>query len=78
VREEETLTTMKVKGMSCEHCVRSVTQALERLDGLRNVQVDLEKGVVRFENIKGVGNDQVIEAITEAGYEVEPTSTVST
>ncbi|MCX8119095.1 MAG: cytochrome b/b6 domain-containing protein, partial [Desulfobacterota bacterium] len=35
VREEETLTTLKVKGMSCEHCVRSVTQALERLDGLR-------------------------------------------
>lgn len=59
-----------VKGMSCQHCVNTVTKALNQLDGIQNVQVDLEKGEVRYENIKKVANEQIIKAITNAGYEV--------
>ena len=62
--------TAKVKGMSCNHCVMSVTKALTNLDGIQNVQVDLQKGEVRFDNRKAVALDKIEKAITDAGYEV--------
>ena len=43
---------LKVKGMSCQHCVMSVTKALNRLEGIKNVQVDLARGEVQFDNTK--------------------------
>jgi len=61
---------MKVKGMSCQHCVMSVTKALNQLDGVKNIQVDLEKGEVRFDNIKEVAFSRINKAIEDAGYEV--------
>lgn len=63
-------TTLKVKGMSCQHCVMSVTKALGQLDGVRNVQVDLAKGEVRFDNTKEVATGKIEKAIADAGYEV--------
>ena len=63
---------LKVKGMSCHHCVMSVTKALNQLDGVKNIQVDLEKGEVRFDNIKEVASDRIEKTISEAGYEVVP------
>lgn len=70
--KEKIMTTLKVKGMSCQHCVMSVTKALGKVEGVQNVQVDLENGEVRFENTKAVATDQIIKAITDAGYEVVP------
>jgi copper chaperone len=61
---------LKVKGMSCQHCVMSVTKALNQLDGVKNVQVDLAKGEVRFDNTKNIKSDQIQKAITDAGYQV--------
>ncbi len=61
---------LKVKGMSCQHCVMSVTKALNQLDGIKNVQIDLAKGEVRFDNTKSVASDRIQKAITDAGYEV--------
>jgi copper chaperone len=61
---------LKVKGMSCQHCVMSVTKALSQLDGVKNVQVDLAKGEVRFDNTKNVATDRIQKAISDAGYEV--------
>ncbi|MBM4307088.1 MAG: copper ion binding protein [Deltaproteobacteria bacterium] len=66
---------LKVKGMSCQHCVMSVTKALSQLDGVKNVQVDLAKGEVRFDNIKAVASTQIEKAIVDAGYEVVPFQT---
>jgi copper chaperone len=63
-------TTLKVKGMSCQHCVMSVTKALGQLDGIKNVQVDLAKGEVRFDNTKEVASNRIEKAISDAGYEV--------
>jgi copper ion binding protein len=68
--QEEKMTILKVKGMSCQHCVMSVTKVLGKLEGVQNVQVDLEKGEVRFDNIKGVAAEQIAKAIVDAGYEV--------
>jgi copper chaperone len=61
---------MKVKGMSCQDCVMSVTEALNQLDGIQNIQVDLQKGEVRFDNTRGVASDRISKAIQEAGYQV--------
>ena len=61
---------LKVKGMSCQHCVISVTKALSQLEGIKNVQVDLAKGEVRFDNTKQVASNRIEKAIEDAGYEV--------
>ncbi len=63
---------LKVKGMSCQHCVMSVKKALGKVEGIQNVDVDLEKGEVRFENTKSVALSQVERAIEDAGYQVVP------
>jgi copper chaperone len=64
------VTTLKVKGMSCQHCVMSVTKALGQLEGIKNVQVDLSKGEVRFDNTETVASNRIEKAIVDAGYEV--------
>jgi len=63
-------TILKVKGMSCQHCVMSVTKALNQLEGIKNVQVDLAKGEVQFDNTKAIAAHQIEKAIEEAGYKV--------
>lgn len=61
---------LKVKGMTCHHCAMSVTKVLTRLEGIQDVQVDLEKGEVRFENPNAVTPGRIQKAIEEAGYQV--------
>ncbi len=61
---------LKVKGMSCQHCVMSVKKALGKVEGIQNVDVDLEKGEVRFENTQSVALTHVEKAIQDAGYEI--------
>jgi len=61
---------LEVKGMTCHHCVMSVTKALSKLEGIQNVQIDLQKGEVRFENTKSVASDRIKKTIEEAGYQV--------
>lgn len=61
---------VKVKGMSCQHCVMSIKKALNQLDGIQNVNVDLQKGEVQFDNTKALAPNQIEKAIQDAGYEV--------
>ncbi len=63
-------TIFKVKGMTCQHCVMSVKKALGKLEGIQGIDVDLQRGEVRFDNTKGVASDLVKKVIKEAGYEV--------
>ncbi len=63
---------IKVKGMSCQHCVMSVTKALGQLEGIKNVQVDLAKGEVRFDNTKEIASGRIEKAVADAGYQVIP------
>lgn len=72
IPKEETMTILKVKGMSCQHCVLAVTKALEQLEGIQNIQVDLAAEEVRFNNIGAVPMEQIEKAIAEAGYEIIP------
>ena len=64
------VSVVKVKGMSCQHCVMSVTKALGKLEGLQNAKVDLQKGEVSYDNLKGIVPDRIEKAIEDAGYQV--------
>jgi len=61
---------LKVKGMSCNHCVMSVTKALSQLEGIKNVKVDLQKGEVSYDNTKGVAHERIEKAVEGAGFQV--------
>ena len=63
------MATIKTKGMSCNHCVMAVTRALDEIEAIKNVKVDIAKGEAIFEG-KPVDMDLVREKIKEAGYEV--------
>ncbi len=59
-----------VSGMSCDHCVNSVTSELTRLDGVTNVAVDLGTGRVDVTSERPLALAEVRSAIDEAGYEL--------
>jgi copper chaperone len=63
-----TMATVKIKGMSCMHCVGSTKDALQKLPGIENVSVDLEKGEATYEG--EVSLETVKKAITAIGFEV--------
>jgi copper ion binding protein len=71
-KKEETImvSVLKVKGMSCQHCVMSVTKALSKLEGVQNVKVDLQKGEVQYDNTKGIAPDKIVTTVEDAGYQV--------
>lgn len=62
--------SIKIKGMSCQHCVMAVTKALGALDGIQNVQVDLKTGVATYDEAKPVDAKVVADAVKKAGYDV--------
>jgi copper chaperone len=58
-----------VQGMSCGHCVKAITQALQAKDPAASVRVDLAAGEVGVES--ALTTEQVIAAITEEGYDAK-------
>ncbi len=63
--------SVKIKGMSCQHCVMAVTKALEAIEGIKNVSVDLNTGKATYEEIKPLDAAVIALAIKKAGYDVE-------
>lgn len=62
--------TITIKGMTCQHCVMAVTKALDEIEGIENVTVDLEKGEAVFDETVPVSMEIVEEQIRNAGYEI--------
>jgi len=62
--------TIKVKGMSCQHCVASVTKALSEIDGVSDVNVNLEAGEATFSEDSPMSEDTIKDAIARIGFEV--------
>jgi copper ion binding protein len=64
-------TTLKIQGMTCNHCVMRVAKALKATAGVQDAQVDLQKGqaVVTYDEAK-VSLDKLSFAVVEAGYKV--------
>jgi len=64
------MTTIKIKGMSCNHCVMAVQKALSAIEGVKNVNVDLQKGEATFDETTPVDMNTLREAVAKAGYQV--------
>ncbi|MGA2401180.1 MAG: heavy metal-associated domain-containing protein [Syntrophobacteraceae bacterium] len=62
--------TVRIKGMSCQHCVKAVKKALEEIEGISGVAVDLATGEATFEETRPVDGDLLREKIKKAGYEL--------
>lgn len=62
------MATIQIKGMSCQHCVASVTKALEELPGISDVQVNLDSGEALYQG--EVDEQKIRQAIDNIGFEV--------
>lgn len=61
--------TLTIDGMHCEHCAMSVTQRLNRIDGV-SAQVKLSKGRATVSCDRQVDNSTLKSAVEQAGYRV--------
>ena len=57
-----------VTGMTCSHCVASVTEEVQEIAGVTDVSVDLASGGVRVTSEQPVSDADVRAAVEEAGY----------
>jgi copper ion binding protein len=60
--------TYDVAGMTCDHCVRAVTEEVTALEGVCHVDVDLASGQVKVTTLEPVPVTKIREAVAEAGY----------
>jgi copper chaperone len=61
---------LKVAGMTCDHCVRSVADAVHSVEPAAQVKVSLENSEVEVSG--ATKPEPVIAAIVDAGYDAEP------
>lgn len=59
-----------VTGMTCGHCASSVTEQIQRIDGVRDVAVDLATGAITVTADRPVPIEVVTMAVNEAGYQL--------
>jgi len=60
--------TFTVTGMTCGHCVASVTEEVSEIAGVENVDIDLATGSVTITSSQPLEDDAVRAAVEEAGY----------
>lgn len=63
-------TTYTVSGMTCGHCVSSVTEEITELSGVTNVAVRLDSDTVTVTSTRELDHDDVAKAVAEAGYQL--------
>ena len=62
----------RVDGMTCDHCVRAVSDEIGALPGVIDVTVDLSSGAVTVTSSSPVPPHAIAEAVDEAGYALAP------
>jgi len=68
INEDTPMIELQIKGMSCRHCVKAVTDALSAVAGVSAVEsVELESGVAVVQGSAAV--DDLVAAVKQAGYE---------
>jgi copper chaperone len=65
-----TTRTYRVTGMTCDHCVRAVTQEISAIDAVTDVRVELASGEVTVTSAHPVSDADLAAAVDEAGYEL--------
>jgi copper chaperone len=69
---QDTETLLVVEGMTCGSCVRHVRAALDEVDGVRAVDVNLAKGQVTVQHEANASVGQMVDALRDAGYDSAP------
>ena len=66
-----TTKTLKIQGMTCNHCVMRVAKALKAVPGVQDAKVDLQKAeaAVTYDEVK-VAPEKLSVAVVDAGYKV--------
>ena len=62
---------IKIEGMSCGHCSASVTKALKALGGVKDAQVNLRDKEAVVETDGSVTDENLVQAVKDAGFEVK-------
>jgi copper chaperone CopZ len=62
--------TIEITGMTCQHCVRAATEALQAVPGVTRVEVDLASGLARVDGDADL--TALAAAVRTAGYEAKP------
>ncbi len=62
--------TFTVVGMTCGHCVSSVTEEVTQVPGVNDIDVDLATGELTVISDVDVDSEAVVSAVQEAGYQV--------
>ncbi|MDQ3470397.1 MAG: heavy-metal-associated domain-containing protein [Actinomycetota bacterium] len=62
--------TYTVSGMTCGHCVAAVSEELSKLDGVREVDVQLDGGLVTVVSDSPLADGDVRAAVDEAGFQL--------
>jgi len=61
--------TIKIDGMTCQHCVAAVKKALDAIDGVSSSTVEVGRAMVSFDSSK-TSSDEISGAIQNAGYKI--------
>lgn len=59
-----------ISGMSCQHCVNHVQEALREVSGIAKVSVDLVNNLALIQASTTLSDEMIKEAVSEAGYQV--------
>lgn len=62
--------TFTVVGMTCSHCVMSVTEEVTQIPGVQDIDVELGTGRMTITSEADLDPDRVQEAVEEAGYQL--------
>ena len=62
--------TFTVSGMTCGHCVASVTEEVQEIAGVESVNVELASGALTITSADPVDESAVKAAVEEAGYQL--------
>ena len=60
----------RVPDVSCEHCVNAITNELTAIEGVHDVQVDLEAKIVTVQADAAVSDESIVAGLDEAGYDI--------
>ncbi|SFW65021.1 heavy-metal-associated domain-containing protein [Amycolatopsis australiensis] len=65
-----TTSTFTVTGMTCSHCVASVSEEVGAIEGITDVAVDLPTGALTVTSAEPIDEARVRAAVEEAGYQL--------
>ncbi len=67
----ENAVTLRISGMTCASCVRRVERALSKVEGVQTASVNFASETARVELASAVAVDQLVAAVSKAGYSAE-------